>query len=56
MPETKDAFQQFVAPENAWMHEAIGLFEEIFGALEAKLDTDEDNHLVVTVVPDPAIA
>ena len=56
MSETKDAFQQFVAPENAWMHEAIGLFEEIFGALEAKLDTDSDDKLVVTVVPDPAIA
>ena len=56
--ETKNesAFEQFVAPENAWMHDALHLFETVFGVSDVDVDTDDEDHLVVTVVAGPVAA
>ncbi len=55
--ETKnDAFDKFIAPKNAWMHDAISLFETMFGVSDVDVDTDENGTLVVTVTADPVAA
>lgn len=50
------AFAQFVAPESEWIHDAIAVAEKVFGVADVDVDTDEENHLVVTVTCDPIAA
>ena len=54
MPE--DAFAQFMAPENAWMHEAIQAVEQVFGISAVDANLDEQGKLTVTVTPDQVLA
>ena len=50
------AFAQLVVPENAWIHDALAIAEDIFGVSDIDVDTDEDGTLVVTVTADPIAA
>lgn len=49
------AFEKFIAPESAWIHDAIAVVEEVFGIQKVDADVD-DGELVVTVTCDPVAA
>lgn len=54
MPE--DAFAQFIAPENAWMHEILDTFEQVVGVSGVDAEIEENGKLSVTVTPDQVLA
>lgn len=49
-------FEKFIAPESAWIHDAIAVVEEVFGVQDVDADVDKDGELVVTVTCDPVAA
>lgn len=50
------AFDQFISPENAWIHEGLATLDAVFGVSDVDVDTDENGTLVVTVTADPVAA
>lgn len=53
---TQEAFDQFVSPNNAWIHDAIKALDEVFGVQDVDATLDESDRLVVTVIADPQLA
>ena len=54
MPES--TFEEFIAPESEWIHEAIAVLEELFGVSDVDIGTDDDGKLVVDGALDPQAA
>lgn len=52
---SEDAFAQFIAPESAWIHDALKVLDDVFGIADVDADVDDNGKLVVTVTADPDV-
>lgn len=50
------AFDLFISPENAWIHEGLATLDAVFGVSDVDIATNENGTLVVTVTADPVAA
>lgn len=49
------AFAKFIAPESAWIHDALKVLDDVFGIADVDATVDDEDKLVVTVTADPDV-